>query len=250
MPGHALALENRLDEAIADYTQAIKVNPGLMDAYYDRGVARAKKADFDGALADFNKAVELNPNYAVAYYNRGHVKYFQGDLTGAMTDLNQAITLDPNKPNSHFIRGLIRTVNDDREGAASDFEQSVNSGNPDASFWLWIVRMKNGDRGTAQSELSDSLNKSQLFKPGASPKPVGDFLLGKIDQDQLLTLAKQGPVDQKQLCAAWYYIGITKRFAGDNKGAIDAFQQALATQEKTSEMYIEAQRQILNLQKP
>jgi lipoprotein NlpI len=247
--GHALSLMGRLDEAITDYTQALNLDPKFVDSYYDRGVARAEKSDFDGALADFSQAIALNPKYTDAYYNRGHVKYFNGDLTGALADLNQAITISPNPPLPYFIRGLIRFANDDREGAASDFEQSATNGYPDAAFWLWIVRMKTGQHGVAQSELSDSLNKPQLFKPGSGPKPIGDFLLGTINQDQLLTGVKSSGGSPEHLCAVWFYIGMTKRFAGDSKGASDSFQQAVVTGAKTYEMYIEAQRQIADLQK-
>jgi len=247
--GHALSLAGRLDDAIADYTQAIKLDPKLVDPHYDRGVAHAEKSEFDLALVDFSQTIELDPKNTDAYYNRGHVKYFTGDLDGAISDLNQAITLSPNTSLPYYIRGLIRMAQNDREGATSDFEQSTTFGYPDAAFWLWIVQTKSGQRGAAQSELSTNLGKEQLFKPGVGPKPIGEFLLGKITQDQLLAQAKSGGGAPDHLCAAWFYIGISKRFAGDNPGALQCFQQAVATNAKTFDLYLEAQRQIADLSK-
>jgi len=247
--GHALSLMGHVDDAMVDFTQAIKLDPKSVDSYYDRGVAHAMKGEFDQALPDFNQAIDLNPKNVDAYYNRGHVKYFNGDLDGALVDLNQAITLNPKPPLPYFIRGLIRMAQSDREGAAADFEQSTTYGFPDAAFWLWIVHTKSGERGVAQTELSTNVNKSHLFKPGIGPKPLGDFLLGKVTQDQLLAIAKTGEGSPERLCNAWFYIGITKRFAGDTPGALDSFQKAVSTGAKTTEMYIEAQRQIADLQK-
>lgn len=248
--GHALSLENKLDEAITNYNQAIEIDPKLPEAYYDRGVARGQKADFNGALADFSSAIDLNPKYASAYYNRGHVKYFMGDLDGAIADLNQAIALDPNPPYSYYIRGLARLAKLDREGAGSDFQQSAINGFPDAAFWVWIVKTENGDKGEARSGLSDLMSKPQLFKPDGWPMQIGNFLLEKITQDQLIANAKENTTDKDRLCDAWFYSGMARRFSGDIKGALDCFQQAVATGSKISEVYVEAQRETLSLQKP
>jgi lipoprotein NlpI len=248
--GHALSLESKLDDAIIDYTKAIEIDPKYEDAYYDRAVAKAQKGSFDDALADFNRAIELNPKFASAYYNRGHVKYFKGDLDGAIADLNQAVTLDPGPPFSYFIRGLARLAKDDREGAVADFQQSAINGYPEAAFWLWIVKMEKGEQGEARSDLSDMLGKHELFKPDNWPTPIGNFLLEKMTQYDLMAIAKKDPTNQENLCEAWFFSGFSKRFTGDIPGAIDCFQKAAATASKESELSVEAQRQAASLQKP
>jgi len=50
------------NKAIADYTQAIKLDPNFTPAYRDCGVAYSYSGDSDKALADFNQALGLNPN--------------------------------------------------------------------------------------------------------------------------------------------------------------------------------------------
>src|ERR1700737_1106198 len=68
--GLARQRNHDLDGAIADYTQAIALNPKLARAYNNRGVARRDKGEFDSAIADHSEAIVLNPNNANAYYNR------------------------------------------------------------------------------------------------------------------------------------------------------------------------------------
>ena len=69
--------------------------PNVQNArtYRDRGLAKQKKGDLDGAMADFNQAIQLNPQYGLAYRNRGNAKRKKGDLDGAIADFNQAIKL-------------------------------------------------------------------------------------------------------------------------------------------------------------
>jgi tetratricopeptide (TPR) repeat protein len=54
---------NRLDEAIADFTSAIKLNANFASAIFGRGLARLK-SDSVSAQADIATAKELDPDVA------------------------------------------------------------------------------------------------------------------------------------------------------------------------------------------
>ena len=45
--------------AIADYNEALRINPKYADAYYNRGITRAELGDKPGAIQDFQKAADL-----------------------------------------------------------------------------------------------------------------------------------------------------------------------------------------------
>jgi len=82
-----------VDDAIADFTKAIRVSPGLAKAYLDRGAARHAKGDLAGAIADYNKSIQLNPNDPIAYADRSAAKRAKGDLDGAVADSLSAAKL-------------------------------------------------------------------------------------------------------------------------------------------------------------
>jgi tetratricopeptide (TPR) repeat protein len=59
------------EDAIADLTKAIEMNPNYTDAYNCRGFAYNRLLLFNEALKDFTKAIELDPGLSDAYLNRG-----------------------------------------------------------------------------------------------------------------------------------------------------------------------------------
>ena len=70
--------------------------PSTAEDFYNRGVEKGEKKDFQGAIADYNEAIRLNPNYAEAYIYRGAVYFLLGEPQKAIADFNQAIRLNPN----------------------------------------------------------------------------------------------------------------------------------------------------------
>ena len=64
-----LALEDKgdHDKAIAEFNEAIRLDPQNAFAYKGRGVAWSKKGEFDRAMTDFDESLRINPKFADAY---------------------------------------------------------------------------------------------------------------------------------------------------------------------------------------
>ncbi len=60
--GSAWGTRGDLDRAIADYNQAIRLDPKDTKAYYNRGIAWEKKRSLQAALADFKVHAQLAPS--------------------------------------------------------------------------------------------------------------------------------------------------------------------------------------------
>jgi len=88
-------LQGNNDRAIADLSEAIRLEPNFVSAYIDRGNAYRATGDNDHAIADFSEAIRLDPKSADAYYNRGLAHLYGGDLAKALADVSEASELDP-----------------------------------------------------------------------------------------------------------------------------------------------------------
>jgi tetratricopeptide (TPR) repeat protein len=113
------------DHAIADYDQALQLDPNYGYAYGNRGRAWYNKDNLDKALADLNDAIRINPQNAIEYNSRGNVWKDKGDLDKAMADYNQAIHFDNKFASAYYNRGAAwgSKGNDDR--AMADYDQAI-----------------------------------------------------------------------------------------------------------------------------
>lgn len=81
-------------QAIADYTTSIKLDPSNPQTYNNRAYTNMRLRNYKDALSDLNKAIELRSGYADALANRGDLYNYYGpviDRNKAIEDYNKAI---------------------------------------------------------------------------------------------------------------------------------------------------------------
>jgi len=211
------------DKALADYGEAIRINPKYALAHNNRGVVLFDKGELEGALASFDRAIRLDPKYAYAYNNRGNTWGSKGEYDRAIADFSEAIRLDPKYGYAYSNRGIawrkkyqyeravadlteaLRTVGGNEiphrnrgyanfflgrfEAAAGDFAKSAAlEPNLHTTIWQQLARARAAqDAAAAQRELS-ALRRSW---PMAT---LFDYFTGRIDTDSLRRELVEGAV--------------------------------------------------------
>ena len=88
--GWSHAVKGDQDQAIADFTEAIRLDPKDAAAYNNRAISYAKKGDHDKAIADFTEAIRLNQTQPDFYVNRARAYRALGDEAKAASDEKKA----------------------------------------------------------------------------------------------------------------------------------------------------------------
>jgi len=119
---HGLGLHQR---AISDYDEALRLKPKSAYAYNQRSVAHYKLGDLETALDDLNEAVRLDPQFAEAYNNRAMVYDKLGEFQLALYDLDEAVRLDPQLPEAYLNRATVHIKLGEPQAAVADLNQAV-----------------------------------------------------------------------------------------------------------------------------
>jgi predicted O-linked N-acetylglucosamine transferase (SPINDLY family) len=85
----------RLDEAVAAYVTAIRIQPDFAEAHSNLGAALRRLGRFDDAINAYDNAIRLKPDYAQAHFNLGNALFDLGLLDGASAAYKTAIRLNP-----------------------------------------------------------------------------------------------------------------------------------------------------------
>ena len=119
------------DGALADLSTSIELNSSDWSAFHERGLLLAEAGDKTGAIADFTEAIRLNPNaesYAARGYELDHL-----DDSSALEDYNQALAIDPENISALYGRSYAKLRLGDKAGAIADLKELVKHETPCAA---------------------------------------------------------------------------------------------------------------------
>jgi len=237
--------------AIADYSEAIRLDPKHALGYYNRGHVKEDLGDHQGAIADYSEAIRLDPNDANAYTNRGFAKSKLGDHEGAITDYSEAIRLDPKHALAYTNRGVVKEDLGDHQGAIADFTAAVRL---DPEFaWAYT------NRGASKKGLGDQLAKNKRLEEARRQwqGAIADHSEAiRLDPKHALAYTNRAAVkedlgDHQGAIAdcteairldpndalAYYNRGHVKVTLGDHQGAIADYTEAIRLDPKYAKSY-------------
>ena len=222
--------KNRLGDhagAVADYDEAISLDPGHAAAWCNRGAAKNRLGDHTGAVADCDEAIRLDPGHAAAWYNRGAEKDAQGDHAGAEADYDEAIRLDPNFAEAWTNRGAAKNGQGDHPGAEADCDEAIRLDPGNAGAWnnRGLAKDAQGDHTGALADCDEAIrldpgNAGAWYNRGNAKDAQGDHAGAKADYDEAIRLDPGN-------AGAWYNRGNAKRALGDHSGAVDDYDEAI-----------------------
>ena len=118
-------MQNRLGVSIDLLNEILKADPADRMALLARGSVYLKMSHAEDAIKDFSEALKLYPNHPKGYHLRGLAREVLGDDEAALKDLTRAIEIDPEYGAAYFSRATLLTKMGQEDSALEDM-QMVN----------------------------------------------------------------------------------------------------------------------------
>jgi tetratricopeptide (TPR) repeat protein len=123
--GQAHLDAHRPEQALADFTAAITLEPQQSGLFIDRAFTHIRLDRRDEALEDMDRAVRLDPDSSWVYLCRGYARRWAGDSEGAVEDFTTVIGLDPEHDAAWAMRGNLLRLSERYEEAITDLDRAL-----------------------------------------------------------------------------------------------------------------------------
>jgi len=157
---------SRYDEAVQNFTKAVKLDPSDAQAWFFTGLAYLKvDNDGDRALDAFLRAIELNPSYALARIRYAMYLFAMLRFDEAVVEARRAQQLDPVSSLVNTFAGAAYFLAGRVEDATASWQNvlELDPGYSDASHFLARTHVLQGryEQGIAELQRALAFNKRQ-----------------------------------------------------------------------------------------
>jgi len=104
--GVAFFLQRKVGKAIDHFSEAMKINPGFVDARINMAIALAKKGKMDEAIGYLSEALKINPDSDKAHINLGVALAKLGRTADAIHHYSEALRINPEFDEAHNNLGV------------------------------------------------------------------------------------------------------------------------------------------------
>ncbi len=216
--GAAYLRLSQLERAETSFTDAIKMDPGLADAYNALGVVLTKRRRYEEAIELFGKALELNPNDAGFRINIALTYHLQGRAA----DAEQAYQLAVDS-NSDFA-GVLDFLSGEAAatGGGADPLQKIASDKAyeDGAAFLRLNRL---DKATETLDRALELNPSNAEALNAK----GVIATKDRKYEEALSLYRRAATVRPDNGGYQANLAITYHLQGKKDVAIEAYRRAV-----------------------
>jgi tetratricopeptide (TPR) repeat protein len=160
MMAHELARQGRTDEAIANYRQALAINPNLPGLHFELAEMLNNPSIEGGAVEaekEYKAALAINPFDEKSECRLGDIAAQRGDLEEANTRYSRALQLQPNDPEANIGMAKVLMSRNQTEKAEALLKRSIEL-DPTSSlahFRLSTIYRQTGRADDAKRELAE-----------------------------------------------------------------------------------------------
>ena len=228
--GFAERLRERLQEGLDKTTETIKSGKlsggDLANAYCSRSLSCADLGKLDEALQDANEAIKMAPNAGDSYRCRGYVHLVRAEFAKSISDYSKTVTLGGGTSDTYKLRGVAKFYSGRLDEAAEDFAKAGDADDPESTLYsrlwlLWTLQRLN-------KPLPDGIASLAAAEAhGEWPRPALALLAGALRPEEMLNVldVKKGDDRAMALSEGYFYLGQYYAVRGDTEKARSYFEK-------------------------
>lgn len=156
---------NRYEEALASVQQALKLDASNPRAWANQGRILRSLNQPENAIAAYTEALKLDPQNAAIWANQSAVQWSIGDHSAALESADSAIKVDPNLAQAWQNRAVALVALKNYTEAQTSYEQAISLDKTNAASWtglgLVLVQLQDYPEAIQALQTALSLNPQQ-----------------------------------------------------------------------------------------
>ncbi|MBI2265450.1 MAG: tetratricopeptide repeat protein [Armatimonadetes bacterium] len=99
-----------MSEAVAQWREALRINPTYTEALFNMGLAYSEMGDLDQALAAYQQLLRIDSGMLQAHASLASLYEKRGDLSQALAEFRQAAQIATNQGNEAYREQMEREI--------------------------------------------------------------------------------------------------------------------------------------------
>jgi serine/threonine protein kinase/tetratricopeptide (TPR) repeat protein len=162
--GRSLLGSGKLAQALAEFDQALLLNPQDFWASFYRGQCAYRLKHYQDAVNSFSICLALMPANAHCFYNRALARTALGETEKALLDYDRCLKLDPKLGAAALNRGVLNYNRKDYDAALADLLHALEIGADAATvhYNLALAYRAKGRQELALANLRKAMNEGSV----------------------------------------------------------------------------------------
>jgi putative PEP-CTERM system TPR-repeat lipoprotein len=216
---------NQFDDALKKADELLAIDP-TADTHLLKGEILSRKNDRAGAIAEFDQAIKIEPGNLGGYIERAQLQIAQGDDAKAQADVKTALGIAPRSVPAQYLQALLLARAKDYAGADAILTKYASTfPSFPRGFYLQAV-VKSSLKQYEQAESAITAYLGAVPNDLGGEKVLADVQLKKGNAsgaaDTLEKVTAETPDDAQSLAM----LGQAYMQLGKSQQAVDAFDRA------------------------
>ena len=177
---------NQMDKAQANYSTALQLVPGFLEAQLGQARLLAISGKSDQAMAQVKQILSVSPNTINAWLLQGDLLKSKNDMQGALASYQRALKIDSTHP-AALLDAAFTSVALGHLNEARDYVTTLEKMMPRtivAKYLLGVIAFREGQYQKATDSLSQAMKSIPDYLPGVFLMGMVDFQLGSLESAQ------------------------------------------------------------------